>query len=67
MSIHLNIAIKVIIRRVRRPKASSSVFSRFGQAALEGQRIGAGDKNVDLSGLDWFARLVCKAAVGPLH
>ena len=39
----------------------------LGQAALEGRRIGAGDKNIILSGLDRFARRVCNAEVGSLH
>ena len=63
-TIRLNIAIKAMIWGVCRPKASLSVFSPLGQAALEGRRIGAGDKNVKLSGLDRFARRVCNAEVG---
>ena len=66
-TIHLNIAIKAMIWGVCRPKASLSVFSPLGQAALEGRRIGAGDKNVKLSGLDRFARRVCNAEVGSSH
>lgn len=66
-TIHLNIAIKVMIWGFCRPKASLSVFSHLGKAALEGRRIGAGGRNVKSSGLDRFARRLCNAKVGSLY